>query len=90
MDYLDINLLSDHFLSVGGDYRNQGTTDNKDFYSITALYIQFVMVMTCLASRPEFQPPLDFNPFIWNNSPGELEVKLKKGTLLDSGTGPPL
>ncbi|MBI9092544.1 MAG: TonB-dependent receptor [Desulfobacterium sp.] len=42
LDYLDVDLLPNHALSAGGDYRDQGTTDNKDFYSITSLYLQDV------------------------------------------------
>lgn len=46
LDYLDFNLIKDHSLSIGGDYRNQGTTDNKDFYAITALFVQDVWSIT--------------------------------------------
>ncbi len=42
LDYLDVDLIPNHSLSVGGDYRDQGTTDNKDFYSISSLYLQDV------------------------------------------------
>jgi outer membrane receptor protein involved in Fe transport len=42
LDYLDFDLIDKHSLSIGGDYRNQGTPDNKDFYAITALFIQDV------------------------------------------------
>lgn len=46
LDYLDINLIDAHYFSIGGDYRNQGTPDNKDFYAITALYVQDVWDIT--------------------------------------------
>ena len=42
LDYLDFNVFEAHYLSIGGDYRNQGTPANKDFYAITALYLQDV------------------------------------------------
>ena len=42
LDYLGFDLIDNHSLSIGGDYRNQGTPDNKDFYAITALFIQDV------------------------------------------------
>lgn len=42
LDYLDFDLINNHSLSIGGDYRDQGTPDNKDYYSITALFIQDV------------------------------------------------
>jgi len=42
LDYLDFDLINNHSLSIGGDYRNQGTPDNKDYYSITALFVQDV------------------------------------------------
>lgn len=46
LDYLNINVLDSHYFSLGGDYRDQGTPDNKDFYSITALYVQDVWDIT--------------------------------------------
>ncbi len=46
LDYLDFTLIKDHSLSIGGDYRNQGTPDNKDYYEITALFIQDVWSIT--------------------------------------------
>ena len=46
MDYLDFNVFESHYLSIGGDYRNQGTPANKDFYAITALYAQDVWDIT--------------------------------------------
>jgi iron complex outermembrane receptor protein len=46
LDYLDFNVFEGHYFSVGGDYRNQGTPDNKDFYAITALYAQDVWSVT--------------------------------------------
>jgi hypothetical protein len=46
LDYLDFDLFEGHSLSLGGDYRNQGTPDNKDHYAITALYIQDVWSLT--------------------------------------------
>lgn len=42
LDYMDINPIKNHTFSIGGDYRDQGKPDNKDFYSITALYAQDV------------------------------------------------
>ncbi len=42
LDYLGVKLIPGHSLSLGGDYRNQGTFDNKDFYEITSLFIQDV------------------------------------------------
>lgn len=50
LDYLDFNLIENHSLSVGGDYRNQGTPDNKDYYEIIALYIQDVWSITDAAT----------------------------------------
>ena len=46
LDYLDVDLSSNHSLSIGGDYRDQGTMDNKDFYSISSLYLQDVWALT--------------------------------------------
>ncbi len=46
LDYLDFNVFQSHYLSAGGDYRNQGTPANKDYYAITALYVQDVWDIT--------------------------------------------
>jgi iron complex outermembrane receptor protein len=46
LDYLNINVLDSHYFSLGGDYRDQGTPDNKDFYAITTLYVQDVWDIT--------------------------------------------
>jgi len=46
LDYLDFDLVDDHSFSIGGDYRNQGTPDNKDYYAITALFVQDVWSIT--------------------------------------------
>ena len=42
LDYMGVKLIPGHSLSVGGDYRNQGTFNNKDFYEITTFFIQDV------------------------------------------------
>jgi outer membrane receptor for ferrienterochelin and colicin len=46
LDYLDFSLVPNHSFSLGGDYRNQGTPDNKDYYAITALFVQDVWSFT--------------------------------------------
>ena len=40
LDYLGFDLIDNHSLSIGGDYRNQGEYDNKDFYVIGSFFIQ--------------------------------------------------
>lgn len=42
LDYLGFNLIDNHCFSIGGDYRNQGTDDNRDFYEITSIFIKDV------------------------------------------------
>jgi len=42
LDYLNFDLIDNHSLSIGGDYRNQGTYANKNFYEIWAVFVQDV------------------------------------------------
>jgi outer membrane receptor protein involved in Fe transport len=46
LDYLDFELIKNHALSVGGEYRTQGPPDNKDFYEILSAYFQDVWSIT--------------------------------------------
>lgn len=46
MDYLDFDLIPDHSLSVGGEYRIQGQPENRDDYEITTFYLQDVWSLT--------------------------------------------
>jgi iron complex outermembrane receptor protein len=46
LDYLDISLIEKHSFSVGGEYRTQGTPENKDFYEIISGYFQDVWSVT--------------------------------------------
>ncbi len=50
LNYLGFDLIPQHALSVGGDYRNQGTYDNTDYYRIATVFIQDVWDLTSSAS----------------------------------------
>ena len=50
LDYLGFDLIDNHSLSIGGDYRNQGIPANKDYYTITAIFIQDVWSISDLAT----------------------------------------
>ncbi len=46
LSYRGFNLIPNHSISIGGDYRNQGTFDNKDYYRITSFFIRDVWSLT--------------------------------------------
>lgn len=49
LDLLSFELLDQHSISIGGDYRTQGMPDNEDFYKITSGYFQDVWtIIPCL------------------------------------------